>query len=67
LREGCESWTRAKSEIAPGRPGKPLLMAKGHERGFGFLKNVAVNPHLISARREEQLIDVVDAHPELRG
>jgi len=50
-----------------GRPDKPLLMAKGHERGFGFLKNVAVNPHLIAARREEQLIDVLDAHPELLG
>jgi cyanophycinase len=42
-------------------------MAKGHERGFGFLKNIAINPHLIGAHREEQLIDVVDAHPELLG
>jgi cyanophycinase len=50
-----------------GRPDKPILMAKGHERGFGFLKNVAINPHLIGAHREEQLIDVVDAHPELLG
>jgi cyanophycinase len=50
-----------------GRPDKPILMAKGHERGFGFIKNVAVNPHLIGAHREEQLIDVVDAHPELLG
>jgi cyanophycinase len=50
-----------------GRPDKPLLMAKGHERGFGFLKNVAVNPHLISAKREDQLVDVVDAHPGLLG
>jgi cyanophycinase len=50
-----------------GRPDKPLLMAKGHERGFGFLKNVAINPHLISAKREDQLVDVLDAHPELLG
>ena len=34
------------SYIVRGRPDKPLLMAKGHERGFGFLKNVAINPHL---------------------
>ena len=47
------------SFIVRGRPDKPLLMAKGHERGFGFLKNVAINPHLISARREDQLVDVI--------
>jgi cyanophycinase len=55
------------SFIVRGRPDKPLLMAKGHERGFGFLKNVVVNPHLIAAKREDQLVDVLDAHPELLG
>jgi cyanophycinase len=55
------------SYLVRGRPDKPLLMAKGHERGFGFLKNVAVNPHLISAKREDQLVDVLDAHPKLLG
>ena len=42
-------------------------MAQGHERGFGFLKNVAINPHLIAAKREDELVNVVDAHPELLG
>lgn len=50
-----------------GRPDKPLLMAKGHERGFGFLKNVAINPHLTEAKRENELVNVVDAYPELLG
>ncbi len=50
-----------------GRPDKPLLMAKGHERGFGFLKNVAVNPHISSAQRENELVNVIDAHPKLLG
>jgi len=50
-----------------GRPDKPLLMAPVHERGFGFLKNVAVNPHLTSAKRDNELINVVDAHPETLG
>ena len=50
-----------------GRPDKPLLMAPGHEQGFGFLKNVAVNPHLTSAKRDNELINVVDAHPEILG
>jgi cyanophycinase len=34
------------SFIVRGIPGKPVLMARGHERGFGFLKKVAVDPHL---------------------
>lgn len=50
-----------------GRFDKPLLMARGHERGFGFLRNVAINPHLTSAKRDNELINVVDAHPELIG
>jgi cyanophycinase len=50
-----------------GRWEKPLLMAKGSERGLGLLRNVAINPHLTSAKRENELIDVVDAHPELLG
>jgi cyanophycinase len=50
-----------------GRPDKPLLMAKGHERGFGFLKNVAINPHLTEQKRDAELVNVVDAHPELLG
>lgn len=50
-----------------GRPDKPLLMAKGHERGFGFLQNVAINPHLLTAKREAELINVVDTYPHLLG
>jgi cyanophycinase len=50
-----------------GRPDKPLLMAKGHERGFGFLKNVAINPHLTEQKREAELVNVTDAYPQLLG
>jgi cyanophycinase len=53
--------------IVRGRPDKPLLMAKGHERGFGFLKNVAINPHLTEAKRDAELVNVIDAYPELLG
>ncbi|HEY0319731.1 MAG TPA: cyanophycinase [Pyrinomonadaceae bacterium] len=55
------------SYIVRGRPDKPLLMAKGHERGFAFLKNVAINPHLTEAKRENELVNVVDAYPYLLG
>jgi cyanophycinase len=50
-----------------GRPDKPLLMAKGHERGFGFMKNVAINPHLTEAKRDAELVNVIDSYPELLG
>ena len=50
-----------------GRPDKPLLMAAGHERGFAFMKNVAINPHLTQAKRDNELINVIDAHPKLLG
>jgi cyanophycinase len=55
------------SFIVRGRPDKPSLMSRGHETGFGFLRNVAVNPHLTSANREGELITVIDQHPELLG
>ena len=50
-----------------GRPDKPLLMAPGRTTGFGFLSNVAVNPHLTSAKRDAELINVIDAHPDILG
>jgi len=50
-----------------GRPDKPLLMAKGHERGFAFLKNVAINAHLTEAKRDAELVNVLDTYPQLLG
>lgn len=55
------------SYIVRGRPDKPLLMAKGHEKGFGFLKNVVINPHLTEQKRDAELVNVLDAHPKLLG
>jgi cyanophycinase len=55
------------SFIVRGWPEKPLLMAPGHDHGFGFLRNVAIDPHLTEAKRDYELINVVDAHPEILG
>jgi len=55
------------SFIVRGRPDKPVLMAAGRERGFGILPGVAIDPHLAESKRENELIQVVDAHPELLG
>ena len=50
-----------------GNPQKPVLMARGSEQGFGMLKDVAINPHLTSAKRETELVTVVDRYPRLLG
>jgi len=55
------------SFILRGRPDKPVLMVRGRDRGFAFLRNVVVNPHLTSAKRDAELVNVLDAHPELVG
>jgi cyanophycinase len=55
------------SFLVRGRPDKPLLMPEGRTTGFGFLKNVAINPHLTSAQRDAELVNVVDAHPNILG
>ncbi|HEX8844818.1 MAG TPA: cyanophycinase [Pyrinomonadaceae bacterium] len=50
-----------------GNPDKPVLMVKGRERGFAFLKNVAVNPHLSEAMRQNELVTILDSYPKLLG
>jgi cyanophycinase len=42
-------------------------MVKGRERGFAFLKNVAVNPHLSEAMRQNELVTILDTYPKLLG
>ena len=55
------------SYLVRGNPDKPVLMVDGRDRGFGFLRNVAINPHLTFARRENELVSVVDRYPHLLG
>ena len=43
------------------------MMAPGYEAGFGFLKNAAIDQHLLRREREYDLIEVIDAHPHLLG
>lgn len=50
-----------------GNPDKPVLMVKGRERGFALLKNVAVNPHLSEAMRQNELVTILDSYPKLLG
>jgi cyanophycinase len=47
--------------------GNQIMMAKGYEEGFGLLRNVAIDQHLITRNRVNDLVQVMNAHPELLG
>jgi len=44
-----------------------LLMMGDHQEGFGFLKNVAIDQHLLAMNRQFDIFEILDAHPELLG
>jgi cyanophycinase len=49
------------------RAGNTLMMAPGYEKGMGFLKVAAIDQHLLTRKRQEDMVPVVKAHPELLG
>jgi cyanophycinase len=44
-----------------------VMMSPGHEIGFGFLTNSAIDQHVDVRERENDLAVVIKAHPELLG
>lgn len=49
------------------REGNTVMMAPGYEQGMGFLKNSAIDQHLLTRHRQDDMLPVVKAHPELLG
>ncbi|MGH9768691.1 MAG: cyanophycinase [Blastocatellia bacterium] len=49
------------------REGNQIMMAKGYEIGLGFLKNTAIDQHIDTRKRENDLTEVIRVHPELLG
>lgn len=49
------------------REGNAIMMAKGYEEGFGFMRPVAIDQHVTARNREKDLVPVIAAHPELLG
>lgn len=47
--------------------GNTIMMAPGHERGFGFLRHTAVDQHLTARNRENDMLAVVERYPQLLG
>ena len=52
----------------PGFPdGDNRIMVGSHKKGFGLLSNSAIDQHLNPGRREHDLVEVIEEHPELLG
>lgn len=49
------------------REGNTLMMAPGYETGMGFLRNVAVDQHLLKRNRQDDLVPVIQKHRHLLG
>jgi len=43
------------------------VMMGDHQRGFGYLRNVGVDQHVLRRNRQFDMIEVIEAHPELLG
>lgn len=43
------------------------VMMGDHQVGFGYLRNVAIDQHVLRRNRQFDLVQVVEAHPELLG
>ena len=47
--------------------GNTIVMADDHAHGFGFLRGVAVDQHVVARNRLNDLPEVLKAHPDLLG
>lgn len=56
------------SYLVRGDPrGNRIMMAAGHERGFGLLSHSAIDQHWLTRHREQDLLEVVKRFPNLLG
>jgi cyanophycinase len=55
------------SYLARGDTRNNQIMMGDHVEGFGFLTNSAIDQHLLKRNRQFDLIEVIQAHPELLG
>ena len=55
------------SYLARGDSQTNTIMMGDHEVGFGYLKNTAIDQHVLRRNRQFDLIEIVEARPELLG
>lgn len=49
------------------RSGNTVMIDPTYQTGFGYLRNTAVDQHLLVRKRERDLVEVVEKHPSLLG
>jgi cyanophycinase len=55
------------SFLLRGASDNTVVLDPEHDVGFGFLRGVAIDQHLLARARENDLLTVLDAHPNLLG
>lgn len=55
------------SYLARGDTKTNTIMMGDHEVGFGFLKDVAIDQHVLARNRQYDLLEIVQAKPQLLG
>lgn len=55
------------SYLARGDTKNNQIMMGDHEEGFGFLKNVAIDQHVLARNRQFDMFDILQNRPELLG
>jgi len=55
------------SFLIRGDTGTNTIMMGDHQVGFGYLRNVGIDQHVLKRNRQFDLIEVIEAHPELLG
>jgi len=55
------------SYLVRGDSSTNTIMMGDHTEGFGFIANVGIDQHLLQRNRHFDLVEVIDAHPELLG
>ncbi len=55
------------SYLARGDTRTNTVMMGDHEVGLGFLRNVAIDQHLLKRNRQFDMIEIIEARPELLG
>ena len=55
------------SYLARGDTATNTIMMGSHEEGMGFLRNTAIDQHLLYRNRQFDLLEIIEARPELLG
>lgn len=55
------------SYLARGDTATNTIMMGSHEEGMGFLRNTAIDQHLLYRNRHFDLLEIIEARPELLG